>query len=79
FEPRSLTAGRAFFRQAYGQAFRGADCVLLAPVFYAGRFEKSDLLDRAVALARPGDVFVTMSSGSFEGVPERLLERLGER
>jgi UDP-N-acetylmuramate: L-alanyl-gamma-D-glutamyl-meso-diaminopimelate ligase len=104
FEPRSLTAGRAFFRQAYGQAFRGADCVLLAPVFYAGRFEQGDLLDldalvaelaaagveaescpsidalaaRAAAIARPGDVFVTMSSGAFEGLPARLLARLGE-
>jgi UDP-N-acetylmuramate: L-alanyl-gamma-D-glutamyl-meso-diaminopimelate ligase len=105
FEPRSLTAGRAFFRDAYGRAFRPADRVLIAPVFYAGRLRPEDLLDRdrlageltaagveaeacpsvdalldrAVALARPGDVFVTMSSGSFEGVPGRLLERLGER
>lgn len=102
FEPRSLTAGRSFFLDAYGQAFRGADRVLIAPVYYAGRFLPDQLLDRdtlaaalvaggveaeacpsidamlerAVALARPGDVFVSMSSGSFEGLPTRLLEAL---
>jgi hypothetical protein len=36
------------------------------------------VLDRAVATSRPGDVLVTMSSGSFEGLPpRRLLEALG--
>jgi UDP-N-acetylmuramate: L-alanyl-gamma-D-glutamyl-meso-diaminopimelate ligase len=99
FEPRSLTAGRSFFLDAYGRAFRGADRVLIAPVYYAGRFRPDELLDRdtlaaaltaegvdaescatidamlerAVAVARPGDIVVTMSSGSFEGLPHRLL------
>jgi len=102
FEPRSLTAGRSFFLDAYGQAFRGADRVLIAPVYYAGRFSPDELLDRhtlaaalaaggvdaeacpsidavlerALAVARPGDVLVTMSSGSFEGLPARLVEAL---
>jgi UDP-N-acetylmuramate: L-alanyl-gamma-D-glutamyl-meso-diaminopimelate ligase len=105
FEPRSLTAGRSFFLDAYGRAFRGADRVLIAPVYYAGRFRPDELLDRdtlaaalaaggvdaeacpsidavlerAVAVARPGDVVVTMSSGSFEALPTRLLEALGQR
>lgn len=35
-----------------------------------------DLLHRALTSARPGDVMVTMSSGSFEGMPRRLLEGL---
>ncbi|MEO1368338.1 MAG: hypothetical protein AAFX50_14285, partial [Acidobacteriota bacterium] len=35
-----------------------------------------DLLDRALQLGRPGDVFVTMSSGSFDGLPRRLVEGL---
>ena len=30
-----------------------------------------------LAALRPGDVVVTMSSGSFDGLPHRLLERLG--
>ncbi|HEX2163411.1 MAG TPA: UDP-N-acetylmuramate--L-alanine ligase [Thermoanaerobaculia bacterium] len=105
FEPRSLTAGRAFFADAYARSFRAADRVLIAPVYYAGRFAAGDLLDReglaraltaagtpadpcatvddllarALDLARPGDVFVTMSSGAFGGVPHRLLAALGER
>jgi UDP-N-acetylmuramate: L-alanyl-gamma-D-glutamyl-meso-diaminopimelate ligase len=105
FEPRSLTAGRAFFADAYRRAFRRAGCLLVAPIYYAGRFAATDLLDRdelaaelraagipaeacasndellarALELARAGDVFVTMSSGSFEGVPHRLLAALRER
>lgn len=38
-----------------------------------------DLLGRVLDQARAGDVLVTMSSGSFEGLPHRLLAELGER
>jgi UDP-N-acetylmuramate: L-alanyl-gamma-D-glutamyl-meso-diaminopimelate ligase len=102
FEPRSLTAGRAFFFEPYRQAFAGADRVLFAPTFHAGRLapeEKldfgilaetlradgvaadlcagtDDLLQRALAEAREGDVLVTMSSGSFDGMPHRLAAAL---
>ncbi len=34
------------------------------------------LLERLAAYARPGDVVVTMSSGSFEALPRRLAARL---
>jgi UDP-N-acetylmuramate: L-alanyl-gamma-D-glutamyl-meso-diaminopimelate ligase len=103
FEPRSLTAGRAMFFDAYRQAFAGADRVLFAPTFYSGRLGAEERLDfaalageltasgvaaasltgidellaEAVAGSRPGDVLVTMSSGSFEGLPRRLLAALG--
>ncbi|HUF78825.1 MAG TPA: cyanophycin synthetase, partial [Thermoanaerobaculia bacterium] len=105
FEPRSLTAARLFFRDAYGSAFQAADRVLFAPVFYAERFRPEDRIDfatlaeelstagvearacathgeleaLALAGARAGDVLVTMSSGSFEGIPHRLLAALQER
>jgi UDP-N-acetylmuramate: L-alanyl-gamma-D-glutamyl-meso-diaminopimelate ligase len=105
FEPRSLTAGRAMFFDAYRQAFAGADRVLFAPTFYSGRLSAEERLDfaalagqlaaggvdavrfagveellaEAVAGSRPGDVLVTMSSGSFEGLPRRLLAALGAR
>ena len=104
FEPRSLTAGRSFFRTAYGQSFQSADGVFLAPIFHAGRLGEDEKLDldelvadlkaagveaRAfssvddlasgvLAEGRPGDVWVTMSSGSFEGLPHRLFEALGK-
>jgi UDP-N-acetylmuramate: L-alanyl-gamma-D-glutamyl-meso-diaminopimelate ligase len=45
FEPRSLTAGRAMFQDAYRQAFRQADVVLFAPVFYAERLGEDERLD----------------------------------
>jgi UDP-N-acetylmuramate: L-alanyl-gamma-D-glutamyl-meso-diaminopimelate ligase len=105
FEPRSLTAGRAFLRDAYARAFRGAGRVLFAPLFYAERFRpdqridfaalaaelqaagvaaeacasNDEVLERAVAGAREGDVVVTMSSGSFDGMPHRVLEALRAR
>jgi UDP-N-acetylmuramate: L-alanyl-gamma-D-glutamyl-meso-diaminopimelate ligase len=103
FEPRSLSAGRRLFHDAYRRAFGGADRVVLAPVFHAGRLGEEERLDparlarelgeagveaeacgsvdevlaRALAGVRPGDVLVTMSSGSFEGLPRRLLSALG--
>jgi UDP-N-acetylmuramate: L-alanyl-gamma-D-glutamyl-meso-diaminopimelate ligase len=99
FEPRSLTAGRRFFFDAYRQAFAGADRVLFAPLFHSDRLapeERLDLAALAAALtaagvpatvgadnadllrlgleeAREGSVLATMSSGSFLGLPQRLL------
>ena len=98
FEPRSLTAGRRLFFDAYVDAFTRADRVHLAPIFHAGRLSDDERLDadelaRAVSEAgttcsaarsigdlealvlaetTPGDVLVTMSSGSFDGLPGRL-------
>jgi len=102
FEPRSLTAGRAFFHEPYRQAFTGADRVLFAPTFHLGRLAPEERLDfatlakeitaagvpttlcestdevfrRALEESQEGDVLVTMSSGSFEGMPHRLAEAL---
>jgi UDP-N-acetylmuramate: L-alanyl-gamma-D-glutamyl-meso-diaminopimelate ligase len=39
--------------------------------------DTGEVLRRAVEEARPGDVLVTMSSGSFDGLPGRLVEALG--
>jgi UDP-N-acetylmuramate: L-alanyl-gamma-D-glutamyl-meso-diaminopimelate ligase len=104
FEPRSLTAGRRFFFDAYRQAFAGADRVLFAPLFHSDRLapeERLDLAALAAALtaagvpaevaadngellrlgleeAQKGSVLATMSSGSFEGMPQRLLAALRE-
>jgi UDP-N-acetylmuramate: L-alanyl-gamma-D-glutamyl-meso-diaminopimelate ligase len=36
----------------------------------------ADLVDRAFALATPGDRIVIMSNGGFEGIHGRLVERL---
>jgi len=105
FEPRSLTAGRSFFRDGYLAAFGQADVVVLAPVHYRERLAAEERLEpddlaralgargvesfaeeategvesRLLDLVRPGDVVVTMSSGSFAGLPRRLVERLTAR
>jgi len=105
FEPRSLTAGRAFFLEGYRSAFARADRVLFAPVFHRARLAPEERLDldslarelgragtaaaatasvedlarRVLREARTGDVVVTMSSGSFEGLSSRLVEELGRR
>jgi len=102
FEPRSLTAGRAFLHDGYLEAFAHADRVLIGPAFHHGRLEPAERLDfdelareltrsgtpaqafdslaalgeRLEAETRPGDVVVTMSSGSFDGLARRLGERL---
>ncbi len=45
FEPRSLTAGRSFFREAYRRAFAGAARVYFAPLYHRDRLEETDRLD----------------------------------
>jgi UDP-N-acetylmuramate: L-alanyl-gamma-D-glutamyl-meso-diaminopimelate ligase len=105
FEPRSLTAGRAFFLAGYREAFRLADAVWLAPLYHRDRLAPQDRLDldalaadlsaagtptRAcasldevetglLAAASPGDAVVTMSSGSFGGLAQRLVAGFAAR
>ena len=100
FEPRSLTAGRAFMLKGYARAFAVADLAYLAPIFHRDRLAPEDRLDlaalaadlssagtpcvlaedleglqmRVLADIRPGDVVLTMSSGSFGGLPRRLAQ-----
>jgi UDP-N-acetylmuramate: L-alanyl-gamma-D-glutamyl-meso-diaminopimelate ligase len=102
FEPRSLSAGRRLFHDAYRESFTLAGRVLFAPLFHRGRLAPEDRLDlpalaaeldragipataaattedllaQTLAESRPGDVLVTMSSGSFDSLPQRLLAGL---
>jgi len=68
FEPRSLTAGRRMFDAAYHEAFRGADRVLFAPIFHAGRLGDDEKLDLAGLAA-------DLTAG---GVPTEQLADTGE-
>ena len=105
FEPRSLTAGRAFLLEGYARAFALADRAYFAPIFHRDRLAPEERLDLAAlaeglrergtpclqaesldALAArvleemaPGDVILTMSSGSFGGLPRRLAEAVRSR
>ncbi len=51
YEPRSLTAGRRLFQDAYAGALSGADIVVLAPVYHAGRLPEDERLDRHAVIA----------------------------
>ena len=73
FHARRLGPDQILDREALADdlAARGVDARACASI--------DDLLAQALDLARPGDVLVTMSSGSFDGLPRRLLEALRAR
>ena len=52
FEPRSLTAGRRLFMEAYAEALAAADVALLAPVYHRARLGPADTLDREALVDR---------------------------
>jgi len=52
FEPRSLTAARRSFEDAYLEALAGADVVMVTAPYHRDRFDKSELLDRAALADR---------------------------
>lgn len=72
FEPRSLTAGRQMFHDAYRASFAVADAVLFAPIFHAGRLEDGERLDLAALVDD-----LRASGGEAEACSslDRLLER----
>jgi UDP-N-acetylmuramate: L-alanyl-gamma-D-glutamyl-meso-diaminopimelate ligase len=102
YEPRTLTAGRRRFFEAYADAFSLADLAFFAPIYHSKRLDPEDRLDlealerrlreRGVEAARvetdedilasvvsnirPEDVVVTMSSGDFGHLPQRLFAAL---
>lgn len=65
FEPRSLTAGRPVFAQAYEDALLAADLALLAPVFHRQRLGPEGILDRE-ALVRA----VVQRGGEAVAIPD---------
>ena len=51
YEPRSLTAGRRFFQEAYADALAAADVVVVAPIFHSDRLDPGARLDRGALAA----------------------------
>jgi UDP-N-acetylmuramate: L-alanyl-gamma-D-glutamyl-meso-diaminopimelate ligase len=72
FEPRSLSAGRSLFHDAYLDAFRGADRVLFAPIYYRARLSPDEALDLD-ALSRQ-----LTARGTAAAVAEDLETLLGQ-
>jgi UDP-N-acetylmuramate: L-alanyl-gamma-D-glutamyl-meso-diaminopimelate ligase len=71
FHAARLAPGEALDREGLARRLRerGIEAVVAA--------DNEALIAGAAAAARAGDVLVTMSSGSFDGAPRRLLEALG--
>ncbi|MGB6335430.1 MAG: UDP-N-acetylmuramate--L-alanine ligase [Thermoanaerobaculia bacterium] len=102
YEPRTLTAGRRRFFEAYIDAFSLADAAFFAPIYHSKRLDPEDRLDlealerrlrergvearrvethedileSVASELRPEDVVITMSSGDFGHLPQRLLALL---
>jgi UDP-N-acetylmuramate: L-alanyl-gamma-D-glutamyl-meso-diaminopimelate ligase len=77
FEPRSLSAARSLFHDAYLEAFAGADELLLAPIYYRQRLAPEELLDLdglSRQLAAAGTV--AHVSADLEALLERALATL---
>jgi UDP-N-acetylmuramate: L-alanyl-gamma-D-glutamyl-meso-diaminopimelate ligase len=74
FEPRSNTAGRKMFEQDYAQAFSGADALVVAPVFHAGRLGPDNQIDRSALVERfaPGGSKPAFAPESIEEIPAIL-------
>ena len=74
FEPRSLTAGRGFFFEPYVEAFTGADRVLFAPIFHAGRLSDEERLDLPLLAERlEGRGVAVAVCASLDALIERAL------
>jgi UDP-N-acetylmuramate: L-alanyl-gamma-D-glutamyl-meso-diaminopimelate ligase len=68
FEPRSNTAGRKVFENAYAAAFSKADALVIGPVFHANRLKPDERIDRSAILRR----FTTNGKPAY--APESLDE-----
>jgi len=77
FEPRSLTAARRSFQDAYLECLSDADVVLVAPPFHRDRLEAAEALDReALAAALNKRSVKSVMPGDGEDLVDRLLEVL---
>ena len=77
FEPRSLTAARRSFQDAYLEELSAADLVMVAPPYHRDRFEASDILDRkALSTALGARGVASIMPGEDDDLVEKLLETL---
>jgi UDP-N-acetylmuramate: L-alanyl-gamma-D-glutamyl-meso-diaminopimelate ligase len=77
FEPRSLTAARRSFQNAYLESLAEADLVMVAPPYHRDRFEPSEVLDReALSADLKARGVISVMPGDDDDCVERLLEVL---
>jgi len=74
FEPRSLTAGRAFLFDGYRSAFSAADRVFFAPIFHRDRLQPGERLDLdALTEELAADGVAAHACASLDELERRLL------
>jgi UDP-N-acetylmuramate: L-alanyl-gamma-D-glutamyl-meso-diaminopimelate ligase len=77
FEPRSLTAARRAFADAYVESLSAADFVVVAPPYHRNRLDPTEVLDRdALATALAEKRVGSLMPEEGEDVVDRLLEIL---
>ncbi|HXG58848.1 MAG TPA: Mur ligase family protein [Thermoanaerobaculia bacterium] len=83
FEPRSISSSRKEFESGYIDAFRGADRVVIGPVFHRDRYQTRYGLDKMMSV--PGIVTALRAGGigadhieSFDDIAERVAAEAGE-
>jgi UDP-N-acetylmuramate: L-alanyl-gamma-D-glutamyl-meso-diaminopimelate ligase len=77
FEPRSLTAARRSFQDAYRESLSAADLVMVAPPYHRDRLEASELVDRnELSVALESEGVGSVMPGDDEDPIECLLEVL---
>jgi len=75
FEPRSLTAARRSFQEAYLESLAAADLVMVAPPYHRDRLDASEVLDRSALAAGLESLGVaSVMPGDDEDLVERLLD-----
>ncbi len=75
FEPRSLTAGRRMFFDAYREALAGADAAFVAPVFHASRLSDDERLDVEALVAELSDTGTpAATAATVEGLARQVIE-----
>ncbi len=77
FEPRSITAARRSFQEAYQEALAQADLVLVASPYHRGRLDPDQVLDRAALAARLTELGVrSIMPGADDDPMQELLPEL---
>ena len=77
FEPRSITAARRSFHDAYLESLARADFVMVAPPFHRDRLDATEVLDREeLAAALHAQGVESAMPGDGADLVERLLEIL---
>ena len=77
FEPRSLTAARRTFQDAYLESLSAADLVMVAPPYHRNRLDASEIIDRnALSVALNSLGVASVMPGDDEDPVESLLDVL---